>query len=333
MVVSDGAILPPQWPAPWPRYTRRTNIHPYVRPGRFAAVAGWTGGAHSFTGRSRRSSIRSSETAGAGFGPDDVVGNRSTSRGVGDDGALQIVDRKKLLPTTHGGSWNGLNPDTEQRRDRAGATGPVYMSADQGGHTSMPVFGLTPASYAKFTESRRANRAARVRATANLCRSAALELRRGRHDREFEDRTAGNADRAKSCKGPMVLSTMWVDRAWARSILGQYCTAERATACIRARRTSQSVYGSCVSCVLHRRRARVESRARRVRSRWALCPVSNANTIQPDGYMTNNVRVDNRGFIYATDATVRARYSRAAREGRRASASARVRRRRRRRMS
>src|SRR5262249_57503867 len=30
-------------------------------------------------------------------------------------------------------------------------------------------------------------------------------------------------------------------------------------------------------------------------------PVANANTIQPDGYMTNNVEVDNRGFIYATD--------------------------------
>ena len=30
-------------------------------------------------------------------------------------------------------------------------------------------------------------------------------------------------------------------------------------------------------------------------------PVSNANTVQPDGYMTNNVEVDNRGFIYATD--------------------------------
>src|SRR5256885_9238407 len=29
--------------------------------------------------------------------------------------------------------------------------------------------------------------------------------------------------------------------------------------------------------------------------------VSNANTTQPDGYMTNNVEVDNRGFIYATD--------------------------------
>jgi hypothetical protein len=29
-------------------------------------------------------------------------------------------------------------------------------------------------------------------------------------------------------------------------------------------------------------------------------PVSNANT-SPDGYMTNNVEVDNRGFIYAVD--------------------------------
>ena len=30
-------------------------------------------------------------------------------------------------------------------------------------------------------------------------------------------------------------------------------------------------------------------------------PVANANTTQPDGYMTNNVEVDNRGFIFATD--------------------------------
>jgi hypothetical protein len=30
-------------------------------------------------------------------------------------------------------------------------------------------------------------------------------------------------------------------------------------------------------------------------------PVANANTTQPDGYMTNNLEVDNRGFIYATD--------------------------------
>ena len=30
-------------------------------------------------------------------------------------------------------------------------------------------------------------------------------------------------------------------------------------------------------------------------------PEANANTTQPDGYMTNNVEVDNRGFIYATD--------------------------------
>ena len=30
-------------------------------------------------------------------------------------------------------------------------------------------------------------------------------------------------------------------------------------------------------------------------------PESNANTVLPDGYMTNNLEVDNRGFIYATD--------------------------------
>jgi hypothetical protein len=30
-------------------------------------------------------------------------------------------------------------------------------------------------------------------------------------------------------------------------------------------------------------------------------PVANANTTQPDGYMTNNVEVDNRGFVYIVD--------------------------------
>ncbi len=39
-------------------------------------------------------------------GPDDVIGNRIyMAYGVGDDGVLQILDRKKLLPPSHGGTW------------------------------------------------------------------------------------------------------------------------------------------------------------------------------------------------------------------------------------
>src|SRR5262249_40269973 len=39
-----------------------------------------------------------------GAGPDDVIGNRIyTAWGVGDDGVMQILDRKKLLPPSLGG--------------------------------------------------------------------------------------------------------------------------------------------------------------------------------------------------------------------------------------
>jgi hypothetical protein len=30
-------------------------------------------------------------------------------------------------------------------------------------------------------------------------------------------------------------------------------------------------------------------------------PESNANTVQPDGYMTNNVEVDDRGYVIVVD--------------------------------
>src|SRR6266446_354366 len=88
-----------------------------------------------------------------GAGSDDVIGNRLyLAWGVGDDGILQIVDRKKLLPHSLGGTWTG-DPDRPTNEDlEAAQAGILYMSPDQGGHTSMPVFGLTPASYAKFTE-------------------------------------------------------------------------------------------------------------------------------------------------------------------------------------
>jgi hypothetical protein len=39
---------------------------------------------------------------------DDVIGNRVYAAwGVGDDGVMQILDRKKLLPPSLGGSWSG----------------------------------------------------------------------------------------------------------------------------------------------------------------------------------------------------------------------------------
>lgn len=85
-----------------------------------------------------------------GAGPDDVIGNRLyLAWGVGDNGVLQILDRKKLLPPPHG-TWmqTADNADSPSAADLVEPqTARLDMSNDQGGHTSFPVFGLRPKSY------------------------------------------------------------------------------------------------------------------------------------------------------------------------------------------
>jgi hypothetical protein len=84
--------------------------------------------------------------------PDDVIGNRIyLAWGVGDDGVLQVLDRKKTLPFPYG-TWSGDpdNPTNEQLESAQASI--LYMSPDQGGHTSFPVFGMVPKSYQDFTE-------------------------------------------------------------------------------------------------------------------------------------------------------------------------------------
>jgi hypothetical protein len=241
-------------------------------------------------------------------GPDDVVGNRIyLAWGVGDDGALQIVDRKKLLPVTHGGSWNGLNPDTPSNAEiEAAQTGLLYMSGDQGGHTSMPVFGLTPASYAKFTEFKTRDIVLLAsEATSNLCQEAP-------HWSFVVDVTVENSKTAppgtrleqSPWQGPMVLSTMWVDpRLGEKYPRGNYCTRGARYGVHSSEENFRNPFYGRLTFLAYFTGG---VRAWDIREPQGpvevgfYVPVSNANT-QPDGYMTNNVEVDNRGFIYATD--------------------------------
>jgi hypothetical protein len=82
----------------------------------------------------------------------DIIGNRVYAAwGVGDDGVLQVLDRSKLLPPPHGTFMGDRNNPTNEQLNSA-QTSILYMSPDQGGHTSMPVFGMTPKSYEDFTE-------------------------------------------------------------------------------------------------------------------------------------------------------------------------------------
>ena len=70
--------------------------------------------------------------------PDDVVGNRLyLAWGVGDDGILQIVDRKKLLPPPHG-TWDGLNPDTPSNDELEAAQAGISWMAGNTGSAPVP---------------------------------------------------------------------------------------------------------------------------------------------------------------------------------------------------
>ena len=241
-------------------------------------------------------------------GPDDVIGNRIyLAWGVGDDGALQIVDRKKLLPAAYGGTWAG-DPNRPTTADIEGAqTGLLYMSPDQGGHTSMPVFGLTPASYTNFTEFKKRDIVLLAsEATANLCQEAP-------HWSFVVDVTVENSRTAppgtrveqSPWQGPMVLATMSVDpRRGEKFPRGNYCTRGARFGVHSSEENSRNPFYGRLTFLAYFTGGIRAFDIREPQSPVEVgfyVPVANANTVQPDGYMTNNVEVDNRGFIYATD--------------------------------
>ena len=239
---------------------------------------------------------------------DDAIGNRIyLAWGVGDDGILQIVDRKKLLPPPHG-TWDGVRPDAPTEQDLLAAqAGILYMSPDQGGHTSMPVFGLVPKSYDKFIEFKTRDIVLLAsEATADKCQEAP-------HWSFVVDVTVENSKTVppgtkveqNMWQGPMILSTMWVDpRAGEKFPRGNYCDRGARFGTHSSEENFRNpFYGKLTFIATFTGGVRA----------WDIrepqgpvevgfyVPVANANTIQPDGYMTNNLEVDNRGFIYATD--------------------------------
>jgi hypothetical protein len=243
-----------------------------------------------------------------GAGPDDVVGNRLyLAWGVGDDGALQIVDRKKLLPPAYGGSWVG-DPDRPTKEDLESAqTSLLWTSPDQGGHTSLPIFNLAPGSFQNFTEFQRRDIVILTsEATADRCQEAphfAFVV-----DITVENsRTAPPGTRVEQnvFQGPMVLSTMSVDPRRGEAFpRGNYCTrGARFGAHSNEENFRNPFYGRVTVIAFFTGGVRAFDIREPVSPAEVgfYVPESNANTIQPDGYMTNNVEIDNRGFVFATD--------------------------------
>jgi hypothetical protein len=237
---------------------------------------------------------------------DDIIGNRIyAAYGVGDDGVLQILDRKKLLPPPYG-TYAGSADSPTDADLLAPQAGILYMSPDQGGHTSMPVFGMTPPSYQFFTEFKTRDIVLLAsEATSNRCQEAP-------HWSFVVDVTVENSITAppgtrvepNPWQGPMVLSTMWVDpRDGEKYSRGNYCTRGARFGVHSSEENFRNpLYGKLTVLAYFTGGVRVwDIREPQGPVEVAFyVPVSNQNTTA-NGYMTNNVEVDNRGYIYATD--------------------------------
>ena len=246
---------------------------------------------------------------------DDVIGNRLyLAYGVGDDGVLQVLDRKKLLPPPYG-TFSGDPDDPTNEQLEAPQTSILWMSPDQGGHTSMPVFGLTPASYGKFTEFKTRDIVLLAsEATADKCQEAphwsfvvdvTVENSKTMPPGTRPAPTPGAPVEQNPWQGPMILSAMSVDpRAGEKYPRGNYCTRGARFGVHSTEENFRNPYYGRLTFLAYFTGG---VRAWDIREPQApvevgfYVPESNANTVQPDGYMTNNVEVDNRGFIFAVD--------------------------------
>ena len=181
------------------------------------------------------------------------------------------------------------------------------MSPDQGGHTSFPVFGLKPASYAGFTEFKTRDIVLLAsESTADRCNEAP-------HWSFIVDVTVENSKTAppgtrvqqNPWQGPMVLSTMWVDPRDGRKIPSRQLLPRGARYGVHSSEENfrNPYYGRLTFLAYFTGGVRVwDIREPQGPVEVAFyVPESNAARPDPDGYMTNNLEVDNRGFIYATD--------------------------------
>jgi hypothetical protein len=237
----------------------------------------------------------------------DIIGNRVYAAwGVGDDGVITIYDRNKLLPTSVGGSYTGPADRPTDADLLYAQVGVFYMSPDQGGHTSWPVFGMKPASYASYTEFQtRDILVVASEATSNKCQEAP-------HWSFVVDITVENSMTAppgtrvepNPWQGPMLLSTLSVDpRSGEKYPRGNYCSrGARFGSHSSEENFRNPFYGKLTANAHFTGGVRIwDIREPQAPVEVAFyVPESNANTTA-DGYMTNNVEIDNRGYIYVVD--------------------------------
>lgn len=223
---------------------------------------------------------------------DDIIGNRIYAAwGVGSNGVIQILDRKKLLTPAYGGTYTG-DPDNPSDADLVSAqAGILYMSPDQGGHTSMPVFGIAPKSLQDVPQKRDI---VVVTSEAGNCNS--------HHWAFILDVTTENSIgvRQNPWQGPMMLSTLWVDpHSGEQFPRGDYCfRGQRFGTHSVEENFRNPYYGKLTFTAYFNAGVRVWD----IRDPQGPVEVGFYVPAAPNNtYMTNNVEVDDRGYIIIVD--------------------------------
>jgi hypothetical protein len=231
----------------------------------------------------------------------DVIGNRIYAAwGVGSNGVLQILDRKKLLPPAYGGTYIG-DPDTPTEADLLSAqVGRMSMSPDQGGHTSMPVFGLAPKSLQCSSSACPGTPSPDVRDIVLL--SSEAGNCNSQHWSFVVDVSTENSIgvRQDPWQGPMVLSTLWVNpQSGEKYPRGNYCLRGQRFGTHSSEENFRNPYYGKLTFTSY---FNAGVRAWDIRDPQGAVEAGFYVPAAPNNtYMTNNVEVDNRGYIVIVD--------------------------------
>ena len=266
----------------------------------------------------------------------DVIGNRIYAAwGVGNDGIVTMINRDKLLPPisdghggNKGGSWvpetaNSLDApqDDELIGPKSPTVGYFEMSPDQGGHTSYPVFGLKPPSMQSYNDPANPESANDGHFTTRdivvVTSEATADGSNGfcqepPHWAFTLDVTVENSMSSPPStrvehdpyQGPMMLGTMSVDpRSGAQNKRGNYCARGARFGAHSTNENFNNPYdGKLIAVAYFNGGVRLYDIREPQAPREVAFYVPEADALtDTDGYMTNNVEIDNRGYIYVVD--------------------------------
>lgn len=263
----------------------------------------------------------------------DVIGNRIYAAwGVGDDGIVTIIDRHKLLDEAHGGTFKPVTvspgvttADSPSDDDLYGPNSPTVgyftMSPDQGGHTSYPIFGLQPPSMQSFKDPANPESADdghfTTRDVVIVASEATADGSNGfcqepPHYAFTLDVTVENSMASPPStrvehdpyQGPMILGTMSVDpRSGEKYKRGNYCARGARFGVHSTNENFNNPYdGKLIAISYFNGGLRMYDIREPQAPREIAFYVPEADALTDTaGYMTNNVEIDNRGYIYVVD--------------------------------